>query len=68
MGRHSAICIFGALLNRWQLLKERICFCRSKFFPLRVDPLLEGLHPPGKQGRVTKVVPFIKVAEKEKTH
>ena len=30
-------------------LKERICSCRSKFFPLRVDPILEGLPLPGKQ-------------------
>ena len=27
-----------ALPIRGLLLKERICFCRSKFFPLRADP------------------------------
>ena len=28
---------------RWDLLlKERICSCRSKFFPLRVDPTEKG--------------------------
>ena len=25
-----------------QLLKERICSCRSKFFPLRADPFEKG--------------------------
>ena len=30
---------FVSLLSRGQLLKERICSYRSKFFPLRVDPI-----------------------------
>ena len=30
-----------ALFERGQLLKERICSFRSKFFPLRVDPTKE---------------------------
>ena len=30
--------------------KERICFHRSKFFPLRVDPMFEGL---GRTRRLT---------------
>ena len=32
-----------------QLLKKRICSYRSKFSPLRVDPILGKLHFPGQQ-------------------
>ena len=32
-----------------QLLNDRICSFRSKFFPLRVDPFFEGFRCPGKQ-------------------
>ena len=32
---------FAFLISRGQLLKERICSTRSRFFPLREDP-----HPP----------------------
>ena len=35
--------------SRGQLLKKRICSSRSKFFPLREDPILRRLRPPGKQ-------------------
>ena len=31
------------ILNRGQLIKERICFFGSKFFPLRIDLLLKVL-------------------------
>ena len=34
---------------RGQLLKERICSHRSKFFLLRVDPILEALRYPGEK-------------------
>ena len=34
---------FASLLWRGQLLKERICSLRSKFFPLRVDPISKEL-------------------------
>ena len=34
--------ISAMLLNRGQLLKERICSYRSKFFPVRVDPILKS--------------------------
>ena len=34
---NSVIFIFASLLHGCQLLKERICSSRSKFFPLRVD-------------------------------
>ena len=30
--------IFASLLSMGQLLKERICSFRSKFFPFKVDP------------------------------
>ena len=36
-------------INGGQLFKERICSSRSKFFPLRVDPILEELCCPWKQ-------------------
>ena len=49
MGSNSAIIIFASLLNRDQLLRERICSWWSKFFPLRVDPIFKGLHCPEKQ-------------------
>ena len=32
------------LLSEGQLLKERICSSRSKFFPIRVDPFLSCLY------------------------
>ena len=49
-GSNSFILFFFAShLFRGQHLKERICSPRSKFFPLRVDPILKGLHCPGKQ-------------------
>ena len=34
---------FASLLNRGHLSKERICSSRSKFFPLRVDPIFKEL-------------------------
>ena len=34
--------IFASHLIRDQLFKKRICSLRSKFFPLRVDPILKG--------------------------
>ena len=57
--------IFVHLLNGFQLLKERIFFCRRKFFLLRVDPPLEGFCCPGKQNKkFKKLYPFIKLADK----
>ena len=35
--------------NGGQLLQEIVGSSVSKLFPLRVDHLLNGLHPPGKQ-------------------
>ena len=48
-GSNSFIFIFASHLNGGQLLKKRICSPRSKFFSLRVDPVLKGLHCPVKQ-------------------
>ena len=36
--RGSSSTIFAPLLSGGQLLKERICSYRSKFFPIRIDP------------------------------
>ena len=40
--------IFASVLNGGQFLLGRICSYRSKFFPVRVDPILEGPCCPGK--------------------
>ena len=64
-GSDSAISIFASLLNIGQLLKERICFCRSKFFPLRVDPITHWFNSPGKQeGSYLSSFPVIKQQKK----
>ena len=34
---NSTICVFCLPFQWGQLLKDRICSCRSKFFPFRVD-------------------------------
>ena len=59
-GSNSAMSIFDSILNWGQLLKEKICSCRSNFFPLRVDPILEGLCCYYKQTRI----PILKKLEK----
>ena len=48
-GSNSVIFIFASHMNWGHLIKERICSRWSKFFPLRVDPILERLCPLGKQ-------------------
>ena len=48
-GEATLIFIFASHLISGQLLKKRICSPRSKFFPLREDPILTGLNCPGKQ-------------------
>ena len=35
----AILSFLASLHNKDQLLKERICSCRSKFFPSRVDPI-----------------------------
>ena len=41
-GSNSVISIFTSFLKRHLLLMERICSSWSKFFPLGVNPILEG--------------------------
>ena len=41
--------IFISHLISGQLIKKRVGSPRSKVFPLRIDPMLKGLHCPGKQ-------------------
>ena len=45
----TGLVIFASLSQWGQLLQRRICPCKSKFFPLRVDHSLEGFIHPGKQ-------------------
>ena len=49
-------------------LKERICSLRSKFFPLRVDPVFKVLNCPGIKQNSQKLFPFMKVAENVEMH
>ena len=35
--------------KRGLLLKERLCFPKSRCLPLKANPILEGHRPPGKQ-------------------
>ena len=50
---------------RDQRLKTRICSLRSKFFPLRVDPICEsGLLSRETNRDSQKLFPFVKMAEK----
>ena len=63
-GSNSAIFIFASLLNRGQLLKERICSSGSQYLPLRVNMFEEGLCNPGKQTGSKNVFSFQILAEK----
>ena len=40
--------------QKGQLLKDRICSHRSKFFLLRVDSVLEGLNCPGSETKLAE--------------
>ena len=63
-GSNSFIFIFVSHLTWGQFLKKGICSHRSKFFPLRVDPTLKGLHCPEKRaGSHKKLSPFVKMIE-----
>ena len=61
-GSNSTIFIFAFLLNGDQLLKNRICSSRSKFFSLKVDPFLKGVIAQGCKQEVTKVASLEKIA------
>ena len=53
---------FASLIYKGQLLKERICSSRSKFFPRRVTLFLDWLRFHGKQtGIPKKLFPFAKI-------
>ena len=58
-GESTTIFNSASLLNEVQLLKDRICSPRSKFYSFRVDPLLEGVCLLGKEA-VKKVVSLSK--------
>ena len=45
---NSSIFIFASFHSGRQLFKERICSNGSKFFPIIVDPIFEGIHLPEK--------------------
>ena len=56
---HSCILLIGG-----QLLKGRICSCRSKFFPSRADPFRMDFAIQGSKPEVMKLFfPFVKMAE-----
>ena len=55
--------LFASLHNWGQLLRERICSSRSKFFLLRGDPILVKLRCPGNQTNGHKVVSLGKMVE-----
>ena len=38
----------------------KTCIPKSKFFPLRVDPMLVGLRPLWETRKSKKVIPFVK--------
>ena len=45
----ATVLYFASFLSMGLLLKERICSSRSKFFPLRVDPIAKCYVHPEKQ-------------------
>ena len=58
-GSNSAIFNFASLLNCSQLLQERICSIRSKFFHIRIASFLEGIgQVQDSKQEVTKVSPL----------
>ena len=66
-GNATLICslfIFVSLFNCSQFFKERICFPRSKFFLLRVDPILGVLIDPEITESHISLLHFVKLAEK----
>ena len=49
ISKEATLHYFASLFSEGQLLKERICSWRSKFFPLRVDSILKSYAHPEKQ-------------------
>ena len=64
MVNNSALFIFTSLLNMGQLLKERICSSRSKFFSLRIDPLQQGFATLENKKKDIKLLLFVQKEEK----
>ena len=48
--------MFASIFRRGQLIKERICSLKSKFFSLLVDLILEPLSYRGSKQKVTKII------------
>ena len=48
-GKQLCLFLFVSFLDRGQLLTERICSYRRKFFLLKVVSILEACYHPGKQ-------------------
>ena len=64
-GSNFALVIFASPFSVGQLLNERICSFRSKFFPLKVDPFWKGFYTEGSKQEVTKVVSLCKYDRKK---
>ena len=61
---NNSVISFLPVPSRGQLLQERICYSWSKFLPLRVDLFKKGLCIQRRKQEVTKLFPFVKIAEK----
>ena len=68
MKSNSAVAFFASFFNGGQLLKERICSKRSKFFPLRADSILEVIYRPQKQTEIYFQFVFPFCRNDRKTH
>ena len=64
-GSNSSSFIFVSLIIRGQLLKERICSSRSKFFSLRVYPFWLGYIVQRRKQEVQKLFPFVEIVEEQ---
>ena len=64
LGKTAYVFMFAALVNRGQLLKERIYSSRrSKFFPLKVDLFLDQCHQGRKNRKSQKLSTLKKMTE-----
>ena len=53
---------FASVLSRGKLSGERICFRRSKFFPIRVDSFGRDFMSRDTNRKSGKLSPFVKMA------
>ena len=66
-GEATPVIFIAACHIKWgYLMKDRICFPRSKFFPVRVDPTLGRLRPSSKQTGSHANCLFENMAEKDR--